>query len=254
MVTADKRLMEIFLDTQRGLPRQGPGNDASTLRALAACTDLPSIPAVLDIGCGPGAQTLALAGALDGQVTAVDVYEEYLDELRRGASEAGLRERITIERGDMMRLPFPPRSFDLIWAEGAAYIMGFERAFAAWRPLLRPGGYVAVTELTWLVPDPAPEVAGFFGSEYHQMTDIETNLASIRIAGYEVVDHFVLPDAAWWDDYYTPLDAKLPSLREKYAGDGPALAIVGSTEAEIRMRREYADAYGYVFYITRSAG
>lgn len=245
--------MEIFLDTQRGLPRQGPGNDVSTLRALAAATDLASEPDVLDIGCGPGAQTLALAGALDGRITAVDVYEEYLDELRQRASDAGLSERITIERGDMMRLPFAPRSFDLIWAEGAAYIMGFERAFAAWRALLRPGGYVAVSELTWLVPEPAPEVAAFFGSEYPQMTDIETNLASIRVAGYDVVDHFILPGAAWWDDYYTPLDAKLPALREKYAGDGPALAIIGSSETEVRMRREHADAYGYVFYIARTA-
>lgn len=246
--------MEIFLDTQRGLPRQGPGNDASTLKALALCADLPPAPDVLDIGCGPGAQTMALAGALDGSITAVDVYEEYLDELRARSTAAGLGGRIGIERADMMRLPFAPASFDLVWAEGAAYIMGFERAFAAWRPMLRPGGYVAVTELTWLTADQPPEVAAFHRSAYPQMTDIETNLASIRVAGYNVVAHFVLPEAAWWDDYYTPLEAKLPALRETYAGDAAALAIVGSSESEIAMRRRHAAAYGYVFYIARTAG
>jgi ubiquinone/menaquinone biosynthesis C-methylase UbiE len=252
-VSADKRLMEIFLDTQRGLPRQGPGNDASTLRALALCADLGPTPDVLDIGCGPGAQTMALAGALEGRITAVDVYEEYLDELRERSTAAGLKARIAIERADMMRLPFAAESFDLVWAEGAAYIMGFERAFAAWRPMVRPGGYVAVTELTWLTSEQPPEVAAFYRSAYPQMTDIETNLASIRVAGYDVVDHFVLPEAAWWDDYYGPLEAKLPALKDKYAGDTAALAIVGSSESEIAMRRDHAAAYGYVFYVARKA-
>ena len=32
--------------------------------------------------------------------------------------------------------------------------MGFEAGLRAWEPLLKPGGYIAVTELTWLQPDP----------------------------------------------------------------------------------------------------
>ena len=59
-------LMEVFLDVQRGLPRQGPGCDESTQKALALCVGLPENPAVLDIGCGTGMQTVALAQALGG--------------------------------------------------------------------------------------------------------------------------------------------------------------------------------------------
>lgn len=251
IVNTEQRLMQVFMDVQRGLPRQGPGNDDSTLRALGLCAELPRRADILDVGCGPGMQTLALTRGNEGPVTAVDVYDEYLDELRTRAASAGVGERITVARADMMQLPFEDGAFDLIWAEGAAYIMGFDRAFSAWRKLLRAGGYVAVTELTWLVADPPSEVAAFFGAEYHAMTDIETNLASIRIAGYDIVDHFTLPDSAWWDDYYTPLEARLPGLREKYADDEAALAIVAAAEQEIEMRRRYADAYGYEFFIAR---
>ncbi|MGE5484827.1 MAG: hypothetical protein ACM3X4_07420 [Ignavibacteriales bacterium] len=48
----------------------------------------------------------------------------------------------------MLQLSFPPESFDLIWSEGAIYIMGFGNGLTAWKPLLRRGGYVVVSELS----------------------------------------------------------------------------------------------------------
>ena len=69
---ADSRLFEIFLEVQSGLPRQSPGCDESTLKALSLCPKLPDQPTILDVGCGPGMQTIALAKAVSGQITAVD--------------------------------------------------------------------------------------------------------------------------------------------------------------------------------------
>ena len=51
------KLLEVFFDVQRGLPRQGPGSNECTNEALAFCDELPDNPSVLDIGCGPGMQT-----------------------------------------------------------------------------------------------------------------------------------------------------------------------------------------------------
>ena len=242
------RVFEVFLEVQRGLPRQGPGCDESTRRALGLCARLPARPRVLDIGCGPGMQTLALAHALDGPVVAVDIHQESLVQLRERERAA---DRIETVRGDMAALPFAPASFDLLWAEGSAYIMGVANALAGWRELLRPGGCVALSELVWLVPDPPAEVAAFFGEEYPAMTDIETNLATVRARGYTPLGHFTLPDAAWWQHYYTPLAAKLSALVRKYAGDDEALAVVEMTSREIEMRRRFADCYGYQFFVAR---
>ena len=140
----DPRLFEIFLDVQHGLPRQGPGCEASTRAALALCRGLPARPAVLDVGCGPGMQTVALAQACDGVITAVDTGREYLDQLRTRAEAAGVADRIETLTADMTALPFDPARFDLIWSEGAAYVMGFAAALSAWRRFLKPGGFIAV--------------------------------------------------------------------------------------------------------------
>ncbi|MCG8434107.1 MAG: class I SAM-dependent methyltransferase, partial [Gammaproteobacteria bacterium] len=175
---------KVFFDVQSGLPRQGPGCDDSTRRALSICSGLPDKPAVLDIGCGPGMQTVTLASALDTNIVAVDIHQEYLDELKMRADAAGLGDRIEIVSEDMQTLPFPEHSFDLIWSEGAAYIMGFENALRSWKKLLKARGYIAVSELVWLCADPPGEVAEFFHNEYPAMTDIETNLATIRNSGY----------------------------------------------------------------------
>lgn len=52
---------------------------------------------VLDLGCGTGKQSLPAARIVgdDGHVTAVDISEEALEELRKQAANAGLSHRIT---------------------------------------------------------------------------------------------------------------------------------------------------------------
>jgi ubiquinone/menaquinone biosynthesis C-methylase UbiE len=162
-MTDDRRLLNVFFEVQRGLPRQGPGCDESTLQALALCR-LPERPAILEIGCGPGMQNVELAKAAGGRITAVDTSPEYLHELAERAKAAGVADRIDIVNGDMHDLPVAPASFDAIWSEGAAYIMGFRNALAAWWQFLKSDGVIAVTELVWLQPGPPAEAAAFFSS------------------------------------------------------------------------------------------
>jgi SAM-dependent methyltransferase len=252
-MTDNDRLMQIMLDVHSGLPRQAPGDDESTLRALSLCADLPMRPAVLDVGCGPGMQTLALARGSGGTVTAVDLFEQFLDELRQRATEAGIRDSIQVMRADMADLPFGKDSFDLIWSEGAAYIMGITEAFTHWQEFLRPHGYVVVSEISWQVPEAEvpPRAFDFFHSEYPAITDVPGNLARIEACGYEIVGHFTLPDESWWTDYYTPLSEKLDLAREKYRGDTTAQAFLDDTAEELRVRREYGDSFGYEFIVAR---
>lgn len=247
----EPRMTEVFMDIQRGLPRQGPGNDAATLRALCYCKDLPERPDVLDIGCGPGQQSFVLADTLNARVTAVDIHQEYLDELVSRSTEAGFGEQIAPMLADMTALTFEAERFDLIWAEGSAYIMGVANALRAWKAFLKPHGYLVLSELLWLSDDPPCEVAAFFAEAYPPMTDTEGNLAIFAQEGYRVIDLFTIPDEAWWDDYYTPLEAKLPSLREKYSGDQDALELIQLTETEIGMRKAYGESYGYEFFVSQ---
>ena len=53
----------------------------------------------------------------------------------------------------MFNLKFEDGSFDIIWSEGAIFVIGFEKGLREWRRLLTPDGYVAVSELSWLQSD-----------------------------------------------------------------------------------------------------
>ncbi len=191
------------------LPRLGPGDDASTRKALDML--LAAKPQrkgenfrILDIGCGNGAQTIQLAKYAAGTIVAVDNNKPFLDELQRRAEAEGLSERIEFCLKDMRALGIEMGSFDLIWAEGSLFIMGFRAGLEACRDLLTPSGLLAASELSWLRPDPPSECRNFFANAYPAMVDIAANLATIRDSGYEVLGHFTLPESAWWTQYLPP--------------------------------------------------
>jgi SAM-dependent methyltransferase len=242
--------VDIFFELHTDLPREGPGDAASTRRAFEACSELPSAPAILDLGCGPGMQTLQLAGMCDGIITAVDTHEPFLKEVERRAEAAGVAARIRTVNQDMAHLEFAEGAFDLIWSEGAIYLMGFANGLRAWRPLLKEGGYLAVTEIAWLRADPPDEVRDYWRT-YPGMRGVAAHLDAIAAAGYELVEHFTLPESAWWEDYFHPLEARIARLRPKFAGDAEAEAILDEQQREMQMYRQYADWFGYEFYVMR---
>lgn len=245
---SDPAQVEAFWALHSDLPREGPGDRASAERALALARPLPPSPAVLDIACGPGGQTIDLAELLpDTHVTALDTHEPFLRELERRATERGLAGRIATVHGDMARLPFAPGSFDLLWCEGAAYVIGLDAALAAWRPLLRAGGVLALTEPVWLRDDPPPDVRGCW-AEYEAMGDPDAVRAKALAHGYRIKGDFVLPPEAWWTSYYTPMEARVARLEET-AADAATRIVLDEAREEIECYRRHADLYGYLFVV-----
>ena len=246
-------LPPLLAEIHYGLPRQGPGNDASTARAFGMLGLKTDSLRVLDIGCGPGAQTLALARLTNGTVIALDNSPALLGELQSRIDGTVMQTRIKPVLDSMFDMPFEHRTFDLIWSEGAIYIIGFEAGLKSWRPLLKDGGAIGVTHISWLKQDIPEEPRRFWSAAYPAITSMENNLAILAASGFAPAGHFVLPQAAWWTDYYTPLQARLAELRQTYAGDAAALAVIAESQREIDLYRAYPDCYGYVFYAARKA-
>jgi SAM-dependent methyltransferase len=242
---------DIFFEVHSGLPRQGPGDAESTARALSFMSGRSMHPHILDIGCGTGAQTLDLAALVDGQIIAVDNHQPFLDTLQLEAVDRRINHKISVVNADMKDLKYADHSFDIIWSEGAIYIIGFENGLRDWQRLLKPHGYVAVTELSWLASSSPAEIREFWNREYPNMNPVHQNLKLITDTGYRVVGHFTLPTSSWWNDYYQPLESRLSALRVKHSGDQQALAVIESSQLEINLYRKYSDYYGYVFYIMR---
>lgn len=243
-------LPEIFWEIHSGLPREGPGDNDSTRRAYAMAAGLPPRPRILDIGCGPGMQTLELARISSGFITALDLHLPFLQEVRVRAQANGLAAQIATVNASMAAPPFGDASFDLIWSEGAMYFLGVREALSRWKWLLSPRGYIAATEPCWLKPDPPDEVRSLF-ADYPAMTSVQTWLPVIAAAEYETVGHFMLPETAWWDGYYAPMAQQLGRLRERYGADEAALSVIAEHDSEIAAYRKYSAYYGYVFFVLR---
>ncbi len=247
----EPRFWEIFFEVFENLPRQGPGNRACAAKALGLCHELRESPAVLDLGCGVGGQTLQLAELTSGSIVAIDSHAPSIERLKAAVAARGLLQRVSAIVGNMARPGQPLEAFDLIWSEGALYNIGLRDALRVCHDLLRPGGYLAFTEAVWRKENPPPEVKAAFDLDYPTMGWLNDALAAIGDCGFELVGHFTLPDEAWWDDFYTPMETRIVELRGKYAGDIEASAILDQLAEEPEMHRRHADFYAYEFFVTR---
>jgi SAM-dependent methyltransferase len=243
--------MEILFEIHKNLVKECPGGNEYTKQAFQVLPPLMR-PAILDIGCGPGSQTLELARLSDGRITAVDIHQPYLDYLAQEAQKQGLRDRISCLNQTMMNLEFSLNSFDLIWAEGSLYFIGLEKALKEWHSLLKPQGYFVFSELVWINLDPPQPIQDFFHLGYPEMRHIDSILQLIPHFNYQTIHHFVLPEKAWWN-YYLPLERRIKELRLIYNQDPEILLALESEQQEIEMYRKYSDFYSYSFFILQKA-
>jgi len=216
-------ISEFFYELFSNIPRQGPGSNEYTRKAYMSLSNLALQPNILDVGCGSGMQTLELARVSEGKITALDNYQPFLDDLRKRAKSEGLDNRIKILNGSMFELPFAKNTFDLIWSEGAIFIIGFEKGLREWKPFIKQGGYLVVSELSWFKPDAPDELHTYLEGEYPAIKNIAENMEIIRQADYDEVASFILPESGWWDNFYTPLQRRVNQLRHKYAENPEAL-------------------------------
>lgn len=241
--------LKLIADFFRKLDRQGPGSKEQTLRALEFVPDIPKMQ-IADIGCGTGGQTATIAQHRDCTITGVDLLPELLEGFRTRMEKAGLTNRVTSIEASMDALPFRSGEFDVIWAEGSIYNIGFERGLAEWRRFLKPGGVVAVTECSWLTASRMPTTPYIL----ENFPEIDTPSAKVRIlenAGYIPVAHFVLPANCWTENYFAPVAARIPVFLEEQGHSPAAVRMAALLRDEIEHYRNHGKDYGYVFYIGR---
>lgn len=121
------RHCKVFFEIHSGLPREGPGGNESKEKAYFMLRNLPDQPRVLDIGCGPGMQTIVLANLSPGRIIAVDNHQPFLDYSTQKAEAEGVSDSIEAVYGDICALNYSTNSFDVVWAEGSIFVIVFER-------------------------------------------------------------------------------------------------------------------------------
>lgn len=241
--------IEYLYELCEALPRCGPGDNEYTRRAFDAIPNLPEHPFILDIGCGTGMQTIELAQISNGKIIALDNHQAFLDKLMEQARNEGLGKKITPKNLSMLDMNFDKNTFDIIWSEGALYFMGFQNGLKRCQQLLKDKGYLAVTELVYTVSDPPNAVVEYFKVEYPDIKNIESKIEIIKNEGFNLILNFTLPESAWLNNYYLPIEKELPRLNKKYQGNEVALAVFEGFRNEVDFYRKYSKSYGYEFFV-----
>lgn len=119
-------------------------------RAVLELADVKPAEKALDIGCGTGYFTLALARA-GAEVTGIDRAEAIVARARDNAHREGLEPEFVT--GDAAQLPFPPESFDLVTSiTSLCFAEAPERVLREARRVLKPSGRIVIGELNALSP------------------------------------------------------------------------------------------------------
>jgi SAM-dependent methyltransferase len=142
-------------------------------------------------------------------------------------------------------------SFDLIWSEGAFSDIGIENALEVCRSLLKSGGYLAFTEAVWRVNEPPTKAKAMPETDYPEMGLIQDVIAKIAAIQFILVDHFARSSEAWWQDFYTPREARNDEMRSRYHGDPEALAVLDEVAQEPERHRRFSHFYDYEFFVVR---
>lgn len=246
-----EEFMTTFFRLYEGLDRKGPGSYAETHRALQLCTNLPPKPNILDIGCGSGNNAIDLAKMSAATITAIDIYEPFLEEAREKALAAGVTDSIILQKEDMAKLPFKAGQFDIIWSEGASYIMGFDAALAYWKQFIKPQGYLVISEAVWLQEDNPEELQSFWKEAYPAMRNSKNNINAIKEKSYTLLGNFVIPDTDW-DIFYNALEMHVQNLPPDLLKEAYAEDILALMHREIQLYRQHRGHYGYEFYVIQT--
>jgi ubiquinone/menaquinone biosynthesis C-methylase UbiE len=183
---------------------------------------------ILDIGCGSGVPTMELAKLCNAEITAIDLDQAALNRLVGKINKAGIGTRIKVENRSMLGLDFADASFDIIWAEGSINVIGFEKGLKQWYRFLKIGGFLVV---------------------HDALGDLKMKQKQISDCGYELIDHFVLDEDIWREEYYAPLEKKINEMRKKAAGYKNINAILNNDQHEIDALKREPESYRSAFFI-----
>jgi SAM-dependent methyltransferase len=104
---------------------------------------------LLDIGCGTGGPGRYLAQKYGCRVDGIDLTPELIETGQILTERCGLAERVTLQVGNALDLPYPDQTFDVVWCQNVSMNIADKAGFlaSAYR-VIKPGGLFSSTEFS----------------------------------------------------------------------------------------------------------
>lgn len=244
--------LDLIIDLHKYNKRQGPGSSATTRRALDfVLQTAPNLSEVADMGCGTGTVTIDLAKNIDAKIVGIDLFPSFLEVLKNRVDEEGIQDRVLAVEASMDSPPFELGSLDMIWSEGSIYNIGFKNGVEIWKKYLRNGGFMAISEITWLTAERPKEIDNYWHSVYPEISTASAKIAVLEKAGFEILGYFPIPISDWTENYYRPLLNGFSAFRERNYGNSMVEYIITNEAKEFAMYEKYCKYYSYGFYVAR---
>ena len=199
LVTKVSTILDALPDTSIG-SLQLAGLDQFHVMGLAATEQLAQMAGIqkgttiLDAGSGLGGPSRYLASTYGCRVIGADLSPSFVAVAQLLAKRTGADALVSYQVGDLLALPFPDNSFDLVWTQHVVMnLPERERVYREFKRLLKPGGKLAFFDIlateTKLEPHfPVPWSEN--GDTSFLFTEAET-IAALQQAGFTI--------AAWND-------------------------------------------------------
>jgi ubiquinone/menaquinone biosynthesis C-methylase UbiE len=143
---------------------------------------------ILDVGCGAGATPVHLAKRLDCSAVAVDLLPTMVKQARRRVAAEGLGASVRLAAADARWLPFRDETFDAVITESVnVFFEDKVRAIREYARVTKPGGYVGITEMTWLAEPSEEKKAYYRRTVYADALQADEWIALLKEAGLEDV-------------------------------------------------------------------
>jgi SAM-dependent methyltransferase len=206
---------------------------------------------VLDVGCGTGGTTLAVARRLGamGECVGVDISEPMLDAARARAKREGAPARFI--RGDAESHPFDPSSFDAIMSRfGVMFFGDSVRAFANLRRAARGGA--ALRFVAWRSAEENPFMTTAERAAAPLMPDLPPRVPDAP-GQFAFADgsrvHGILADGGWAEIDVQAIDFECTLPEAELARHATRFGPVGRMlqEADERTRARVTDAVRAAF-------
>ncbi|MDJ0763386.1 MAG: class I SAM-dependent methyltransferase [Myxococcota bacterium] len=159
---------------------------------IAALMRPLSLPAgktrALDLGCGKGAVSMALARTLGFHMVGIDLMKPFVQEATDRAAEQGLLDLCQFDHGDIREVVAQMQGFDVVLLVSVGDVLGpMDQTVQKLRQTIRPGGFMVIDD-GYLKPNAAGNLPG-----YEQCCSHGEMLDLLSASGDRVVTEHLIP-------------------------------------------------------------